>query len=185
MGARSQQASKSGGRNLSWCGKHRLRGRWQALSWKKIKHWPIAWAHAVPPPFRFFLARSVLPRSRSSSRHSPRDRGPTSQVDEPALVSVVGVEFFFFLCGRTFVRPAALSRRRVFFSFGHVVSAAAQRNSWSSDGARNCSALAATGLYAIDETQRGASAASAERWRVADRPLLGRLELYAHRALQA
>ena len=37
------------------------------------------------------LARSVLPRSRSSSRHSPRVRGPTSQVDEPALVSVVGV----------------------------------------------------------------------------------------------
>ena len=143
MGARSQQASKSGGRNLSWCGKHRLRGRWQALCWKKIKHWPIASARAVPPPFRFFLARSVLHRSRSSSRHSPRVRGPTSQVDKPALVSVVGVEFFF-LCGRAFARPAALSGRRVFFSFGHVVCAAAQRGSWRSDGAHNCSALAAT-----------------------------------------
>ena len=64
---------------------------------------------------------------------------------EPAPAALVGVEFFFFfLCGRTFARPAALSGRRVFFSFGHVVSAAAQRNSWSSDGARNCSALAAT-----------------------------------------
>ena len=143
MGARSQLASKSEGRNLSWCGKHRLRGRWQALSWKKIKYWPIASARAVPPPFRFFLARSVLHRSRSSSRHSPRVRGPTSQVDKPALVSVVGVEFFFFVCGHTCVRPAALPGRRVFFSFGHVVFAAAQRGSWRSDGARNCSALAA------------------------------------------
>ena len=57
-------------------------------------------------------------------------------IEEPAPAALVGVEFFFFfLCGRTFVRPAALARRRVFFSFGHVVPAAAQRGSWSSDGA--------------------------------------------------
>ena len=66
-------------------------------------------------------------------------------VDEPAPAALVGVALFFPLRPH-FVRPAALSRRRVFFSFGHVVSAAAQRGSWSSDGARNCSALAATGV---------------------------------------
>ncbi len=68
-------------------------------------------------------------------------------VDEPAPAALVGVELFFF-----FSYAAALSRGlqrylgAVFF-FLLAMSCPRPRSitaSWSSDGARNCSALAAT-----------------------------------------
>ena len=60
MGARSQLASKSEGRNLSWCGKHRQQGRLAAIKLEKeIKVLvEVASARAVPPPF--LVARGVL-----------------------------------------------------------------------------------------------------------------------------
>ena len=63
MGARSQLASKSEGRNLSWCGKHRQQGRLAAIKLEKeIKVLvEVASARAVPPPF---LARGVLATMR-------------------------------------------------------------------------------------------------------------------------
>ena len=55
MGTRSQQASKSGGRNLSWCGKHRQQGRLAAIQLEKeIKYWPRWCRH------RFLRAASLV-----------------------------------------------------------------------------------------------------------------------------
>ncbi|CAH0378817.1 unnamed protein product [Pelagomonas calceolata] len=45
-------------------------------------------------------------------------------VDEPAPAALVGVKFFFSLCGRTFVRPVALLWRHVFFIVIYLVAAA-------------------------------------------------------------
>ena len=77
MGTRSQQASKSGGRNLSWCGKHRQQGRLAAIKLEKeIKVLvEVASARAVPPPF---LARGVLGTMRLGLKRIMQQGGSAS-----------------------------------------------------------------------------------------------------------
>ena len=77
MGARSQLASKSEGRNLSWCGKHRQQGRLAAIKLEKeIKVLvEVASARAVPPPF---LARGVLGTMRLGLKRIMQQGGSAS-----------------------------------------------------------------------------------------------------------
>ena len=77
MGARSQLASKSEGRNLSWCGKHRQQGRLAAIKLEKeIKVLvEVASARAVPRPF---LAHGVLGTMRLGLKRIMQQDGSAS-----------------------------------------------------------------------------------------------------------